>query len=240
MLSLAAGNEVQALDASTVEAISARFCESTVFPTPHLRHLLVGRGWVCARYDLGGAEEEGPTVLGGKRSRYSVRDARVDGRARRVLAVEWRSASVGQVEILFADHYGFRLQQRRVVDERGSYDLFLALDVSGAWVRRFGVHRPSAFAFWATRPVEGAGDAADLRVGSALYVPRLRLRLPLLPDVGLNDLRLLAPPVPLLRVEDLLRRTLPEWLPTDGDADLADWTRIGDPPAAVRDLFPDL
>jgi hypothetical protein len=240
VLSFSDNEEVRALEAKTIEEISARYCDSTVFPTPRLRAVLAGRGWVCAQYDLPDVEEEGATVLGGRHTRYSVRKARVEGRERRVLAVEWRSASVGQVEILFADHYGFRLQRRRVVDEGMPYDVFLALDVFGAWVHRFGVHRPAAFAFWAARPGEGAGEAFEFRVGSAVYVPRLRVRLPLLPDVGLNDLRVLDPPVPLLRVADLLGRALPEWLPTGDDTDLADWTRIGGPPAAVRDLFPDL
>jgi hypothetical protein len=240
VLSFSGDSDVRALEAATLEQISARYCDSTVFATPRLRAVLAGRGWVCARYDLGGSDEEGSMVLGGRHTRYFVKRAKVDGRDRRVLAVEWRSASVGKVEVLFADRYGFQLQRRRVVDERGPYDLFLALDVFGAWVHHFGIHRPTAFAFWAAHPARGTRDVPALRVGSALYVPHLRLRLPLLPDIGLNDLRVLDPPVPLLPVQDLLRGALPEWLPTDGEADLADWSRVGDPPAAVRDLFPDI
>jgi hypothetical protein len=240
VLSFSGDDEVRELDAVTMEQISARYCDSTVFPTPRLRALLAGRGWVCAHYDLGNPDEEGTTVLGGKHTRYSVKKARVDGFDSPVLAVRWRSPGVGNVEILFADRYGFRLQRRRDVDEHGPYELFVALDVFGAWVRHFGVHRPAAFAFWAAHPEEGAGPVSDLRVGSALHVPHLRLRLPLLPDIGLNDLRVLDPPLPLLRVEDILGRALPEWLPPGRDADLADWTKVGDTPPSVRELFPDL
>jgi hypothetical protein len=239
VLSFSGDDEVRALEAATIEQISNRYSDSIVFPAPRLRAVLAGRGWICARYDLGGSDEEGTTVLGGRQTRYSVKKARVGGHERRVLAVDWRSASVGKVEILFADRYGFRLQRRELSDEQGPYDLFLALDVFGAWVHHFGIHRPAAFAFWAAHPARGTRDVSDLRVGSALYIPHLRLRLPLLPDIGLNDLRVLDPPVPLLPVEDLVRGALPEWLPTDG-VDLADWTRVGHPPAAVRDLFPDL
>jgi hypothetical protein len=241
MVSLSSEDEVRALEGATIEQISSRYADSTVFPAPRLRHVLVGRGWVCGRYDLGGPDEEGATVLGGRRSRYSVREITVDGHSRRLLAFEWSSSGVGRLDILLAEHYGFRLERRTLTDGEGPYDLYLARNVSGAWVRRFGVHRPAGFAFWATsRAEEGARDGSGLRVGAVLYLPHLRLRLPLLPDIGLDDLRILDPPVPLLPVEEVRRGNLPEWLPGVGAADLADWDHIGSPPPALATLFPDL
>ncbi len=221
--------------------VVARYCEATVVPLPRLRELRLGRGRVCARYDLGGAAEEGSTVLGGRRLRYRVRELAVPGGSRRVLGLDWGSASSGSVEVLVAEHYGFRLERTVAADEAGHRcDLFLALDISGGWVRRFGIHRPAAFAFWATRPGPGEPDPPLVaRVGSAIYLPGLRLRLPIVPDIDFDDVRVLTLPMPFLDAEDLRRGSLPSWLPSDGDLGLDAWTSLGPVPPVLRTYFPD-
>jgi uncharacterized protein (TIRG00374 family) len=220
--------------------VAERYCEATVVPLPRLRELRLGRGRVCARYDLGGAAEEGSTVLGGRRLRYRVRELAVPGGSRRVLGLDWGSASSGNVEVLVAEHYGFRLERTVVADEAGHRcDLFLALDISGGWVRRFGVHRPAAFAFWATHPGPGEpGPPVGAQVGSAIYLPGLRLRLPIVPDIDFDDVRVLTLPMPFLDAEDLRRGSLPSWLPSDGDLGLDAWTSLGPVPPALRTYFP--
>lgn len=240
LLPLADAREVRAVEPAVVAELSGRFFESGLFPTVRLRQLRVGRGRVCARYDLAGAAEEGVTVLGGRRLRYRVTELKVAGTRRRMLGIDWNSAGVGSVEVLLAGHFGFRLEHRQVADLQGGYDLLLALDVSGSWVRRFGTHRATGLAFWVSSPaLDPAGDAPALRAGSAIYLPGLRLRLPVLPDPNLGDLRLLAPPQPFLPVEVVRGEALPAWLPLDRQAGLADWSGLGEIPPAVRELFPD-
>jgi hypothetical protein len=217
-------------------AVLGGFCESGVFPAPRLRQLRMGRGRVCVRYDLGGPAEHGTTLMGGKRLGYRVADSTVDGMRQRLLSLEWRSASSGAVDILLAEHYCFRLEHQQIEDDSGAYELFVMADVSGAWLRRMGTHRPGAFAFWSTRP-PGSGLPALPRIGSALHIPGLKFRLPVVPDINLDDLRQLALPLPFLAVEDL--RRLPAWLALDGDGELADWAGLGPTPAAVRTRFGD-
>jgi len=207
---------------------------------PRLRELRLGRGHVCARYDLGGRDEEGWTVLGGRRLRYRVGDRKAGGTVRRMLGLDWNSTGMGGVEVLVEEHYGFRRADARVTHDDGSRtDLFLALDLAGAWISRCGVHRPAAFAFWATRPSDTPPYLPPTpRVGSAIHIPGLKFALPLLPDIDLDDLRVLGLPMPFLNAEDLRRGTLPSWLHSDGELGLDSWTSEGPVPAELHARFP--
>jgi hypothetical protein len=75
-------------------------------------------------------------------------------------------------------------------------------------------------------------------VGSALYVPKLTLRVLFL-RIGVDDMRRLAVPMPLLPVETVSKRKLPVWLEISPDDCLTDWTSLGEVPRAVRAAFPD-
>jgi hypothetical protein len=234
------GDRVRTVRPGALAAAVARYCEAVVVPLPRLRELRLGRGHVCARYDLGGEEEEGRTDLGGRRLRYRVGDREVGGVLRRVLGLDWGSTGMGKVEVLMAEHYGFRLARSWVTHDDGSRsDVFLALDVSGAWVRRCGVHRPAAFAFWTTRPTDHPPYLPrNPRVGSLIYIPGLKFALPLLPDLDLDDVRVLGLPMPFLDTEDMRRGALPDWLPADGDLTLDSWTSEGPVPTDLRAYFP--
>lgn len=221
-------------------AAVARYCEAVVVPLPRLRELRLGRGQVCARYDLGGRDEEGRTVLGGRALPYRVGDREIDGHVRRILGFDWGSTGMGKVEILVAGHYGFRLARSEVSHDDGTRSLvYLARDVSGAWIRRCGIHRPAAFAFWTTQPSERPPYLPRTpRVGSLIYIPGLELALPLVPDIDLDDVRVLGLPMPFLDSEEMLRGGLPEWLPTDTELTLDEWTSEGEVPAGLRAHFP--
>ena len=65
-------------------------------------------------------------------------------------------------------------------------------------------------------------------MGPTIYIPGLKFALPLLPDVDLDDLRVLGLPMPFLDAEDLRRGAPPSWLPSDGDLGLDAWTSEGD------------
>jgi uncharacterized protein (TIRG00374 family) len=225
---------------AALASVVARYCEAVVVPLPRLRELRLGRGHVCARYDLGGSDEEGWTVLGGRRLRYRVGDRKAGGTVRRMLGLDWSSTGMGKVEVLVEEHYGFRRTDTRLAHEDGShFDLFLALDLTGAWVSRYGVHRVGGFAFWASRPMEAPPYLpATPRVGSAIYLPGLVFALPILPDIDLDDVRVLGLPMPFLDVDDLRMRALPSWLPSDGELGLDAWTSEGPPPPHLHAHFP--
>ncbi len=233
------GDRVRTVRAAALAPVVARYCEAVVVPLPRLRELRLGRGHVCARYDLGGSDEEGWAVLGGRRLRYRVRGQKAGGIVRRVLGLDWSSTGMGSVEVLVEEHYGFRRVDDLLTHDDGSHsDLFLALDVTGAWVRRYGVHRVTGFAFWATRASETPPYLPDEpHVGSAIYLPGLKFALPVLPDIDLDDVRLLGLPMPFVDAEDLRRGALPSWLHSDGDLSLEAWTTEGPLPVAVREHF---
>jgi hypothetical protein len=230
---------VHEADAHALSAVFASFCEPAIFPLARLQRVRMGRSHVCARYDLG-APGAGQTVLGGHGLRYVIRDQWIEGQRRRVMAVEWRSGSVGSTVILLADHYCFAVSRSRSDGPPGPYELYSAHDLHGAWVRRFGVHRPAAFMFW-TSPLDTASGRLPRvpLVGIRIYVPSLRFELPsILPDIDLDDLRTLDLPLPLVEVAYLRQGRQPAWLPLEGDLDIRDWRGVGPVPPGVRARFP--
>jgi hypothetical protein len=162
------------------------------------------------------------------------------GVVQRMLGLDWGSAGMGRVEVLVEERYGLRLVERHLTHEDGSrFDLFMALGVSGAWVRRCGMHQPAACAFWATRPYDEPPYVPRApRVGSAIYIPGLKFALPLLPDIDLDDLRQLGLPMPFLEVEDLRRGALPSWLPSDDGLTLLGWDSEGPLPPHLGAYLP--
>lgn len=225
---------------SDLAPVISRFCESGIFPVAQLREVRMGLGRVSARYDLR-EKTEGWTVMGGRRLRYRVKDVRIAGTLHRVLAFGWHSAAAGDPEILIGQRFAFRVTLLVGLCSGAPYQVFLVHDVSGAWISRHGVHQPAAFAFWTT-PLEDlpawSPDAA--RVGTAVYLPDLRFRLPLfLPDLRLDDWRTLGLPVPFVQADRFRQENLPSWLALREPLQPEGWTSIGDVPQELRVLFPD-
>lgn len=228
-------DRVYEADAGAFEHLLIHFADSGLFPIARLERVRLGRGQVCVRYDLD-EPGHGWTPLGGRVVRYRVGDEEVDGRRRRVLSVDWNSGSTGEIEVLIADHLHYSVEHRRPAGAR-PYELFLARDLEGTWIRRRGVHRPTAFMFW-TSLREAAGPGAG--TGVLLVIPSLRLHLPgPLPDIALDDRRRLALPAPLLEVRALRDGAVPEWLRGDAALELAEWEGLGTIPREIEQRFPD-
>ncbi len=103
----------------------------------------------------------------------------------------------------------------------------------------YGVHRPSAFVFWTSLLHPGPGlPPANPLIGIRVYIPGMKLKLPLLPDIALDDLRTLDLPLPILEVSRFNQERLPAWLPLDGRLSLEDWRGLGPIPPTVRERFP--
>jgi hypothetical protein len=232
-------DSVYEADAAALAAVFAEFCEPGIFPLARLQRVRMGRSRVCVRYDLG-APGGGQTVLGGHALRYAIRDQYIEGQRRRVLAVDWASGAVGSTVILLAEHYCFAVSHARSAGPPAPYELYVARDLQGAWVRRFGVHRPTAFMFWTSPPDTATGLAPRVPLtGIRIYVPSLKFELPsVLPDIDLDDLRTLDLPLPMVEVAYLRQRRQPSWLSLEGDLDLDDWRGVGPVPPGVRQQFP--
>lgn len=230
---------VYIIDREAIAAVGSRYAEPGVFPAAHLKELRVGRGGVCARYDLT-EDDEGWTVMGGRGHRFRVRSRRIQGVSRRVLELEWASSAAGKSKVVLADTYSFRVE---VVEAPGEVPtrVFLAYDIRGSWIRKAGLHRPTGFAFWASAPDALGRPAAGHAIGSAIYIPDLKLRLPLfLPDLGLNDLRQLGLPLPFLEARRIENGELPGWLVSGGkEHEVVTWDGAGSVPVVVTARFPD-
>ena len=227
-------------DAAALDGVLEGFTEPALFPIARLRRLRAGRSQICLRYDLSELAS-GETVLGGVRLAYSVRDETIDGHLRRVLSLVYRSSSVSHYEVLLTEHYSFSVSKTLVPGPPTPYELFAFRNVQGGWIRRWGLHRPTAFAFWTSPPeVEHDAPTRSRTAGICVYIPHLRLVLPILPDIGFDDLRLLHLASPFLRVEYVRGAKRPSWLVVDDRLTFGDWASLGDPPPALRQLFPDL
>jgi hypothetical protein len=234
-------DRVLEVDEAALEPVYRSFTDSGLFPSALLVQGRLGRGRVCLRYDLS-RERSGRTVLGGLPLRYRVKNERIEGTCRRVLSLIHPSGSVSHFEALIAEHYCFRISRTLSSGPPAPYQLYAAHEVEGGWVRRWGLHRPAAFIFWAS---PAASDPPQAPVASALagvrvYIPGLRLDLPVLPSIGLNDLRTLELPRPLLRVDYVRSGRCPRWLVERGEElQMADWQGLGPTPPRVRERFPD-
>jgi hypothetical protein len=221
--------------------VAAEFVEPLLFPVARLRRVRMGRGRVCLQYDLD-ETGEGWTSMGGKVTRYRVSDVEIEDQKRRVLAVEFDSATAGRVEILVAEHYSFAVDRVQTTSPRATYDLFVVGSLDGVWVRHHGVHRPEAFAYWVSSPEPGPAPISPVSppmVGVRVYFPGLKFVLPLfLPDIDLEDLRPLGLPMPFLSTSYFARGANPSWLKTSRRLEFDNWIGIGELPVGVRERFP--
>jgi hypothetical protein len=222
-----------------LERVAAEFVEPLLFPVARLRRARMGRGRVCLQYDLD-ETGEGWTSMGGKAMRYRVSDVGIEDQERRVLAVEFDSATAGRIEVLVAEHYSFKVVRVQSTSPRAPYDLFAVRSLDGVWVRHHGVHRPEAFAYWVSSPDPNPiASPSTPMAGVRIYFPGLKFTLPLfLPDIDLEDLRPLGLPMPFLSTSYFARGANPSWLETSRPLEFKDWVGVGELPTGVRELFP--
>ena len=227
----------EADEAALVHAF-ASYADPGLYPITRLRRARMGFGRVCLRYDLSG-ELDTLATMGGKHVRVRIRDAVADGESQRMLSMMLPTGLDAEVEILVPAHYCCRVERQRIEGPPAPYDLYLLSDIRGLLLRKWGTHRPRALMFWST-PIDRALDAtaADALVGVRIYVPELHLRVPLLPDVGFDDLREIDLPQPIVRMAYLRDAAYPDWL--EGRASgFGGWSGHGPVPPVVRERFPD-
>jgi len=258
----AADDRVYEADGTALAEVYGRYADVSLFLGPHRAGLRIGRGRACVRYAL---EEsgEGESWHGGRRLRWSVRDAKVEGRKRRVLDVTLPTGQDGEVRFLFSSHHTMAISHERSSGPPAPFEWFLVHDIEGVWIRKWGMHRPTAYMLWmstpsasgvtsarpsfapialAASPPPGA-SALSLPgtplLGLRVYAPGLRLRLPFLPDIPVEDLRTVDIIMPVLGLDYLRRGDHPPWLELDRNLGFRDWKGQGPIPPEIRRRFPD-
>ncbi len=236
-----------------------RYSDVNLFVAVRLKSVRLGMGHVCVRYDLSELAE-GVSRHGGKLIHWRVRDVSIEGRERRVLDLEFPTGADDQVEIYFASHHTFAVEYERSDGPPAPYEWFLVRDVEGAWLRKWGTHRPTAYMFWVSEyhPLPGEGPrykvasaepasspASSLDVpsipvvGLRIYIPGLKLKLPCLPDVNVDDLREIELPTPILDLDYLRKHRQPSWLEVNANLGFKNWDQYGAVPPEIRRRFPD-
>jgi hypothetical protein len=223
-----------------LEAAFRTYSDPGLYPIVRLRRARMGLGRVCLRYDLRD-DLDTQAQMGRKRVRVRVQDGEIDGLRRRVLSMNLPTGLDDVVEVLMTGHYTCAVEHVRRDGPPAPYELYLIRGIEGGWLRKWGTHRPEALMFWVTpcRPEPDAWDVEPL-AGVRLYVPRLHLQLPLLPDLDFDDLREVDLPQPILDLDYLRRRRHPAWLHTQSSLGFDGWCGIGPTPDDLRRRFPDL
>jgi hypothetical protein len=252
-------NHVYEASEAALRDLYTRYSDVNLFVAVRLKSVRIGMGHVCARYDLR-KPAEGVSQHGGKPVRWRVRDVDIEGCERRVLDLEIPTAQNDEVEIYLASHHTCSVEYRRSDGPPAPFEWFQVRDIEGAWVRKWGTHRPTAYMFWVSEfpPLPNEGErymvaSADSRrsaaanmevpstpfVGLRIYFPDLKLELPLLPDINVDDLRELELPMPILDLEFLRRNGQPSWLEVNANLGFKNWEQYGPIPPEIRKRFPD-
>jgi hypothetical protein len=226
---------------TTLAGVFRRYTDPSLIAIASLHRLRLGLGRACARYEVSPGIE-GKTALGSKNLPYRSEEMQLGGRKRRVLSLKLPTGTDKTVDVLLARHYSCVVEHSVHDGPPAPYELFLVDDIQGGWLRKWGLHRPTAFMYWVSAAVERRLELPpEPLVGVRIYIPRLHFCLPsILPDINLEDLREIELPQPIVTIEYLLGKRFPgKWLETDGNDGFEHWVGHGKVPPGVRLRFPD-
>jgi hypothetical protein len=226
-------------DEETLRPAFDTFSDPGIVPLLHLSRARMGLGHMCAQYDLR-EKERTETTIGGRRLAVRIDDVNIQGQQVRALIMDLPTSLDDVVEVWLLEHVSMNVERFVVPGPPAPYEAYILSSMRGLWVRKAGLHRPEAFVFWVTprdpsRPVSPAVPLA----GARIYVPHLKLRLPVLPDLGFEDLRPVDLPQPILPIAYLREKRFPSWLRAASIRGFQDWEGVGPLPVAIRQRFPD-
>jgi hypothetical protein len=226
-------------DEATLRPAFASFSDPGIVPLARLVRSRMGMGHMCAHYDLS-QKMRTQTVIGGRTFDVRVDDVKIDGQKTRALILNLPTSLDDVVEIWITEHVSMDVERQRVEGPPAPYEAYVIDHIRGLWVHKAGVHRPEAFVFWVTpRDPHRSTLPETPLVGARIYVPHLQLHLPVLPDIGFEDLRTVDLPQPILEVSYLRGARYPEWLQAARLRGFKDWEGVGPLPPALRQRFPD-
>jgi len=225
-------------------AFTERFRNPGLYPIVNLKECRAGFGRFCMEFEVDDDTEREITVTGEK-MRAWTEEEEIEGRRERVVNIDMKTMSHDRVHLVYRRFASGTVHQVEVHEAGHPVQVATMEDVSGQFVRKWGLHRPEAVVLWKSLPDSTLSPPppGQRYLGSAIYFPGLQLELPwFLPDLGFDDLRRFDFPQPLLTMEDVLeiRHRKLDWLRVQDNLRFeADWKGEGDVPEFVRWRFPD-
>ncbi|MBZ0266611.1 hypothetical protein K8I85_00510, partial [bacterium] len=224
-------------------AFTERFRNPGLYPIVNLKDARAGFGRYGMEFEVEDPTRREIKVTGETMSAWTE-EAEIAGRKERVVNIDMTTMSHDRVRLVYRRYATGTVHDLEVQQEGTRLRVATMENVEGQFVRKWGLHRPTAVVLWKSRPEDLVAPPRDARrLGSAVYFPALELKLPwFLPDFGFGDLRRFDFPQPLLTLEDVLaiRDADLDWLRVkDNLRFAADWEGEGDVPEFVEERFPD-
>lgn len=142
---------------ATLEEFASRYSDVLLFSAVRLERVRMGLGHVCLHYDVS-KKGSGEVRHGGKRLRWRVKNAKIDGKKRRVLSINVPTGDHETVEVIHTPHHFYRVEYAYVEGPPAPFEWFLVCDIEGAWIKKWGTHKPSAYMFWVS-PQKGFSES---------------------------------------------------------------------------------
>jgi len=222
------------------EPFGEEFANCAVYPLRFLLRAQTGGRTFCLEYDTS-AEFDERVRIGGMPVRVRSDRVTLDGEAAvtPVLSVEVLSRMHKALDMVYRDRFCGRVDRETIVDRGDTLELITMRDVEGMYVRKAGLHRLNAIVAWRS-VVHGDRDPDRPRVGACAYFPCIQVKLSLLPDFGLEDLRTFDYPQPVVGTAWAARGPRTDWLRVDAGGLFRDWNQAGPRPLVVEERYPDL
>ena len=221
---------------ATLTQLFERYSDVGLYPIVKLEQARMGLGRICARYDLSTNLER--RSRNGQRLR--IGDVRVQSVNRRMLSMTLPSTLFESVEVLFGEHFSCRVDMVASSGPPAPHRLFVMEDLQGILVRKWGTHTPKAFVFWQSTADARLTLPSTPLVGNSIYVPGIQLEMPAkLPNIGLENLRAIDLPQPIVAKEYARGGGAPAWLPRHAERGFKNWKAHGPVPPDVRLRFPE-
>jgi hypothetical protein len=227
-------------DTDLEEAFRTKFRNPGFYPVVALESAMTGFGHYCLTFRLDQPPKE--LAVAGDKMRGWAEDTDIDGRSVRVLNIDMKTFSHDRVHVVYERHSKGEIKTLEA--EAGGHPLhvFVMENITGNYVRKWGFHKIDSVAMWKTvvpgiepAPVNGA------YLGAAIYFPKLQLEMPLLPDVGFDDLRkydYAEPFLTLAAAQDIQAKNL-EWLRIKKNLRFRNWEGDGGLPEFLKQRYPD-
>ncbi|HET9888081.1 MAG TPA: hypothetical protein VFR10_11255 [bacterium] len=226
-------------DSDLAEAFKSKFRNPGFYPVVSLESAMTGFGHYCLTFRLD--QKPVDIVVAGEHMRGWSEDTDIDGKKVRVLNIDMKTFSADRVHVVYEGHS--RGDIKVVETEANGLPMRVTLmeKITGNYVRKWGFHKIDSVGLWKTivPGIEPAPDGA--LCGSAIYFPKLQLEMPLLPDVGFDDLRKYDYAEPFFTVDAVkaLQAKNLDWLRIKKNLRFRNWEGEGDIPKFLRERYPD-